>query len=117
MLRIVFPVGVSWAVSPAASWLIRRAVSAPNVVAVAATNIRVTVKIIIVVDVDGIVAPPSSRQRRKKSLSLRHSIRPADSKWVGRDKPEGRTPRQDHTKVRIRPVDWLFWPPFTSFFW
>src|SRR5207249_7533231 len=60
MLRIVLPVGISAAVSPAARWLIRRAVSAPDVVAVATANIRVTVEIIVVVDVDVVVAAPTA---------------------------------------------------------
>jgi hypothetical protein len=60
MLRIVLPVGIAAASTPAA-WLLRWTVSASNVVAIAAADIRVTVEIIIVVDVDVIVpAPPAA---------------------------------------------------------
>src|ERR1700756_3021037 len=60
MLRVVLPAGVSAAISSAASWLIGWAVSAPNVVAVAATDIRVTVKIIVIVNVDVVVPAPAA---------------------------------------------------------
>jgi hypothetical protein len=56
MLRIVFPVGIS-ATSAPATWLLRWTVSASYVVAVA--NIRVSVEIIVVIDVDGVVAAPA----------------------------------------------------------
>jgi hypothetical protein len=58
MFRIVRPVGISTEVSTPASRLIRWAVSVPNVVAVAAVNIRVPNEIIVVVDVDVAVAAP-----------------------------------------------------------
>src|SRR6476659_9134305 len=58
MLRIVLPAGISTASAPAA-WLLRRAVSGPNVVAVATPNVRVTVKIVVIVDVDFVVPAPS----------------------------------------------------------
>ena len=50
MLRIVLPAGISTASAPTAR-LLRWAVSAPYVVAVATINIRVPIEIIVVVDV------------------------------------------------------------------
>jgi hypothetical protein len=73
MLRIVLPAGVSTAVSPAESWLIRRAVSAPNVVAVAAVNIRVPNEIIVVVDVDVVVPAPPAPPAPTAAPSRSHS--------------------------------------------
>jgi hypothetical protein len=61
MLRIVAPVGISAEVSTPSSRLIRWAVSVPNVVAVATVNVRVPNEIIVVVDVDVVIAaPPTS---------------------------------------------------------
>ena len=60
MLRIVTPIGISADVSIPASRLIRWAVSVPNVVAVAAANIRVADEIVVVINVNVVSTPPAS---------------------------------------------------------
>jgi hypothetical protein len=59
MLRIVFPAAIS-AASASATWLLRWAVSASNVVAVATADIRIAIEIVVVIDVDVIVAAPAA---------------------------------------------------------
>jgi hypothetical protein len=58
MLRIVLPAGISPASAPSAR-LLRWAVSAPNIVSVASTNIRIAVEIVVIVDIDVVVSAPA----------------------------------------------------------
>ena len=75
MLRIVLPVV---AATPSASWLLRGAIAAIQVVSVSAADIHIAIKIVVIVYGDFIVAAPTAAPTPASAPKRPHSYADAE---------------------------------------